>query len=651
MSNLWGCEDKGGWIGLATGLGLVLALGAGGSACGGAAQEVPGIELPGDDKADSVNRPVAPESCPGGGPRLIDGRPATWTIMHYAAGDNNLEQVLMEDINEMELGHSGTASVNVIVQLDRYGQKGVWRYRIEPDGDMDTIHSELVGHSDQEPDSGDWHTLALFGKWAATCYPADNYMVIIGGHGNGWSGSGEDEPDRAPLRDRARHMRARRHGESLRMIAPDDTNGSEIYIDQLAMALKAIRADTRRPYDPDWRNRLVAYGSDACLMETVEVAYELRNAVTYLLGSEETEPMEGWPYNTIIRELTGRPSYYATRPHELAALVVDNYGKSYSAGGSAGIQDRITFAAVDTGAAIRARNRVDSVSGLLLELVELDPGLPGLVMEARDDAYNFGDGYVDLGRFMRSLREVLIQEGKMPAVGDHWDGDERWRDLRNVIDELMEEVWPELVVASMSAEEYPLATGLSIFMPRDQCGWGLDLRSYALAPFAGDTRWDELVTKLVVALNGGGVDSGFGYGTIDVTGPGEHSFVSMSTECELDAGILYVYSYGEGCTTCEGSEECIDNPEVSFDLEQTGDGLVVTGAYLSSKLPGYELDTSTDDLQLQVADAEVFPASYYAGTVVIPFEDPEAGQTVQLTVDFECDDFETYGCDDYDDWW
>lgn len=650
MDTSHSCDGKGLWDGLPAVLAAVLALGLVVVACGGSGQAVPGIELPGFDKADSVNRPVDPASCPGGAPRLVDGKPATWTIMHYAAGDNNLEQVLTDDINEMELGHNGTPSVNVVVQLDRYRQPGVWRYRIEPDTDMTTINSELVGHSDQEPDSGDWHTLALFGKWAATCYPADNYMVIIGGHGNGWSGSGDEDPDRAPLRDRARHMRARRHGESLRMIAPDDTNGSEIYIDQLALALTAIRADTRRLYDPDWLNRLVAYGSDACLMETVEVAYELRNAVTYLLGSEETEPMQGWPYNTIVRELTARPSYYATRPHELAALVVDNYGKSYGPGGGAGLQDRITFAAVDTAAAIRARNRIDSISGLLMELSDLDPGLASRMMDARAESYNFGDGYVDLGRFMRSLRGVLLESGKIPAVGEHWDGDERWRDLRKAIDDLMEDVWPELVIASMSAGDYPLATGLSIFMPRDQCGWGLDLRSYAQAPFAGDTQWDELVTKLVVELNGGGMDSGFGYGTIDVAGLGEHSYTSMSTECELDGGVLYVYSYGEGCDTYEGSEECISHPEVSFDLEQSGDGLVVTGAYLWSKIPGFELDTTSKDLEIEVGDAEVSPGAYYAGTAVIPFEDHETGQTVQLTVDFECDDFELHGCENDWDW-
>ena len=111
---------------------------------------------------------------------------AAWTVIHYAAGDNNLEKVLVEDINEMELGHRGFPNVNVLTQLDRNSEPGVWRYAI----------------------------------------------------------------------------------------APDNSHGSEITIDKLARALASISATARQPSDPEWRNRLVIYGSDACLMQSVEVIYD-----------------------------------------------------------------------------------------------------------------------------------------------------------------------------------------------------------------------------------------------------------------------------------------------------------------------------------------------------------------------------------------
>ena len=45
-------------------------------------------------------------------------------------------------------------------------------------------------------DTGDWRTLASFGHWAATCYPAEHYLVVVSGHGKGWSeyedASGQD---------------------------------------------------------------------------------------------------------------------------------------------------------------------------------------------------------------------------------------------------------------------------------------------------------------------------------------------------------------------------------------------------------------------------------------------------------------------------
>jgi hypothetical protein len=420
--------------------------------------EVPLIEIPTGDKADDLNEPIDTMSCPE--PGRLFRQPSAWTVMHFAAADNNLEDVIVDDINEMEMGHRGSNNVNVIVQLDKYQEDGIWRYRVEPDSDMNKLNSRLIGYSAEEYDSGDWRTLAWFGKWAVTCYPADNYVLIIGGHGGGWSVSPDGRAGQKPsLRERAQHKRAKRQGESLRMIAPDATNGSEIYVNQLARAMKVIQAATVRTNDPEYVNRLVAYGSDACLMETIEVAYELRNSVTYLLGSEETEPGEGWPYSTIVRGLTERPYYYATRHHELVSLVVEKYGTSYGPGGVVGQTGWITFAGVDTSGLIKARNRIDSVAALLTELIDEDDDLAGLVFSARWDSYEFGDGYVDLGQFMAKLRATLIEAGKMPDSGQHWDGDERFRDLRKAIDGLLNDVWPDLVVANLQTDTYPEGPG------------------------------------------------------------------------------------------------------------------------------------------------------------------------------------------------
>ena len=96
----------------------------------------------GEQAWDATGTGIDPGSCPGGRPHLVDGRPATWTVLHYAAADNNLEKVIVGDIDEMELGHQGSRNVNVIVQLDKRSEAGRWRYRIEPDREA-AIHKAV----------------------------------------------------------------------------------------------------------------------------------------------------------------------------------------------------------------------------------------------------------------------------------------------------------------------------------------------------------------------------------------------------------------------------------------------------------------------------------------------------------------------------
>ena len=45
-------------------------------------------------------------------------QPASWTIMVYLDGDNNLEDAAIDDVNEMEMIGSSD-EVNIIVQFDR----------------------------------------------------------------------------------------------------------------------------------------------------------------------------------------------------------------------------------------------------------------------------------------------------------------------------------------------------------------------------------------------------------------------------------------------------------------------------------------------------------------------------------------------------
>ena len=115
------------------------------------------------------------------------------------------------------------------------------------------------------------------------------------------------------------------------------------------------------------------------------------------------------------------------------------------------------------------------------------------VWDARALTYEFY-GFVDMAMFFTNLREVLLERELMPASGQVWDGDSRARDLAQGIDTLLSDVWPEFVLEVAKGESYPDAAGLSLYFPRDLCGWngGPKIDGYGQSDLGQDTMWDEI---------------------------------------------------------------------------------------------------------------------------------------------------------------
>ena len=76
---------------------------------------------------------------------------------------------------------------------------------------------------------------------------------------------------------------------------------------------------------------------DACLMSMAEVGYQINDSTAFTVGSEETEPLEGWPYDTILTALVKKPAMTAK---DLSTLIVKKYIASYS-------RDAVTQSACD----------------------------------------------------------------------------------------------------------------------------------------------------------------------------------------------------------------------------------------------------------------------------------------------------------------
>lgn len=221
-----------------------------------------------------------------------------WTFMVFLNAKNDLERFGIKDMNEMEMVGSSD-KVNIVVQMGRIkgydSSNGDWtgvkRFLIQKDTDTNIINSPSVQDMG-ELDMGDYKNLIDFVKWAKKTYPAKKYMLVVWNHGSGWEKS---------------------KGKANKGISYDEASGNHMTTPQLGLAMKEI-------------GKVDVYGSDACLMSMAEVIYEIKDNAEYIVGSEETEPGDGYTYNTLLAPLIAKPSM---GPAELAKLAVDAYSDHY----------------------------------------------------------------------------------------------------------------------------------------------------------------------------------------------------------------------------------------------------------------------------------------------------------------------------------
>ena len=119
-----------------------------------------------------------------------------------------------------------------------------------------------------------------------------------------------------------------------------------------------------------------------------------------MVGSQENEPGDGWPYDDILARLVENP---AMTPEELGRTIVRAYVGYYRANhpGLSVTQSAVNLAGIETVAG--------AVSDLAKALVNslADRGFLGLLFGALRSAQSFTDrDYVDLAHFCHLLAEA-----------------------------------------------------------------------------------------------------------------------------------------------------------------------------------------------------------------------------------------------------
>jgi uncharacterized membrane protein len=332
---------------------------------------------------------------------------AQWTWLVYMAGDNNLEGFGRADVAEMKRVGS-TSEVNIIVQFDTEESRTT-RFRVEKN--KLRMLEEMPGL-----DCGDPKVLTSFLKWGMKNFPATHYLLDVWNHGGGWENLPLDydyDAIRAlkPMAAVGRHQLRRalfrttvrkihRRAVHARAVAIDC--GSHDYLDNQELRSAVARALPRG-------RKLDILGCDACLMNMLEIAYEMKDTARFMVGSEETEPVDGWPYAEILDSLVRQP---VTAPVDLARLIVDEYARYFRGEGESVTQSALDLGHISTIAAA-VDELADALSGDL-------NGVAGAVSLSRDRAQKFDmPEYVDLGDFTAQLAQRLPRHTDVQAAVSH----------------------------------------------------------------------------------------------------------------------------------------------------------------------------------------------------------------------------------------
>jgi hypothetical protein len=308
------------------------------------------------------------------------------TFIIYLNGANNLEDFAVQDFyNEITKSDllSPNKDITIIVLFDRITGYNIYedwsgtrlykitKYGAERLGDIIINGVKLTKTGDNEDlNMADPKTLEDFLKFCFQNYPADFYVLDIWNHGNGW----------------------RSYDDMLKTkitkgVSWDEETGNTNYLKvfQLKQAIENAQVKIDVLY------------FDACLMQMVEVAYELRNCANFIVASENIVYSEGANYLNLFKRLC---DLKYTSPLNIALEIFTAYKVEYL------FQPYTYISIVDTSFMDELINSLNIFS------VNLTNQPYSVISNAREKttslAYTNGGiwFYADLGSFVQNMNNV-----------------------------------------------------------------------------------------------------------------------------------------------------------------------------------------------------------------------------------------------------
>lgn len=398
-------------------------------------------------------------------------RPDQWTVMLYIDGDNNLSTSAQSSFDELVKIGSSTA-VHITALLDKDGPNDTRAYDIG--GLNPSMRAGICLDDMCEREMGDQATLESFIRWSQRLHPAQNYVLILWDHGQGFQlAGGRKARQSSDICEPGRTY----SGPPMKSMCQDNNppTGKILFN---AFIMRAIARASKK--------KLAVLGMDACLMQMLETGYEVRDASDVLVASEADETGFGWSYGW-VRLLKAMPWISSST---VGKAIVNWYRLKYEhCSGSA--KENRTLSAIKTNGIPAVAVAVDALADSLLARIHTEDGFI-TVLGARAHCHEFGPragavpefSHVDLGRFCEVIRRTGGVEREAEAVS---------ASVRDV-------VIAKYGDRNIEGDDFG-STGLAVFFPvtwdsyqrESEGAYDPDKPSYPGVKFVHEHRWSRFV--------------------------------------------------------------------------------------------------------------------------------------------------------------
>tara|TARA_B100001971_G_scaffold215195_1_gene260298 strand:+ start:123710 stop:124999 length:1290 start_codon:yes stop_codon:yes gene_type:complete len=223
-----------------------------------------------------------------------------WQFLIYMQADNDLYEYAKWDLIEMSSSLPSDDSLEVIIRLDTPKRDGIRDIKIQPSKrliptklseleqvSLDDLNLNILQQFPEREFENQKDSLEDFIARYSNNDKNLKTAILIWGHGEGFSST---------------------RNAQFGGVALDDYPKGKLSILELNKALSFFESYNQK--------KVSLLAMDACLMQTIETAVEVKDQVEYFIGSTQIQNFRGLPYHLIFKQITRE-----TSPFDLAKMI------------------------------------------------------------------------------------------------------------------------------------------------------------------------------------------------------------------------------------------------------------------------------------------------------------------------------------------